>query len=74
MNEYEYIKEQLKDHTVADANNFNEINGKLDRILEQTTRHNGRLTKLERYIYMILGGLIIVSVIVVPLFLGSIGQ
>lgn len=65
----ETIIERLKDHEVADKANFSEISGKLDRILIQTTEHNHRLTKVERNMYMIVGGLVVVSAIVVPLFL-----
>lgn len=65
----ETIIERLKDHETADKTNFSEISGKLDRILIQTTEHNHRLTKVERNMYMIVGGLVVVSAIVVPLFL-----
>ena len=61
--------EALKDHSVEDKNNFDKIDGKLDRILVQTTEHNHRLTKVERNMYMIVGGLVVVSAIVIPLFL-----
>ncbi len=32
---------------------FENISNKLDRIEAQTTKHNGRLTKLERYILIV---------------------
>lgn len=70
----EKLREELKDHALADTNTFKEINGKLDRILVQTTAHNGRLTKVEKYMYMCMGGLVIVGMIVVPLFINLISQ
>ncbi len=38
-------------------------------LLQQTTRTNGRVSKLEKFMFMALGGLVVVSAIVVPLFL-----
>ena len=69
MTSEELIIERLKDHEIADKTGFSEISGKLDRILDQTTQHNHRLTKVERNMYMMFGGLAVVAAIVVPLFL-----
>ena len=69
MTEGETILERLKDHEIADKTSFGGISDKLDLIIAQTTQHNHRLTKAEKYIYTISGGLIVVAVIVVPLFL-----
>jgi len=66
------LSEEIKDHTIKDENSFSRIDEKLDRILDQTTRHNGRLTKTEKTINMLIGGLIVVSMIIVPLFLNLI--
>ena len=63
------LAEQLKDHQTEDRNSFLRIDDKLDRILIQTTAHNGRLTRLERKVYMGMGGLIVIAIVVVPLFL-----
>ena len=38
-------------------------------IKDQSVEHSGRLSSIEKKIYMIIGGLIVVSAIVVPLFL-----
>lgn len=38
-------------------------------VLFQTNRTNGRVTKLEKWMWMCIGGLAVVSAIVVPLFL-----
>jgi hypothetical protein len=37
----------LEDQMVAMKEHYKEIDKKLDQILEQTTRHNGRLTRVE---------------------------
>uniref|UniRef100_A0A6M3XYD1 Uncharacterized protein n=1 Tax=viral metagenome TaxID=1070528 RepID=A0A6M3XYD1_9ZZZZ len=38
-------------------------------LIEQTTRTNGRVTALENYKNMVIGGGIVVSMMVVPLFI-----
>jgi len=38
---------------------FGETHEKLDKILVQTTRHNGRLTKLERFMWTLSGAIAI---------------
>ena len=40
---------------------FGETHEKLDKILVQTTRHNGRLTKLERFMWTLTGAIGIFS-------------
>ena len=37
------------------------------------TQINGRVSKLERFVWMLSGGLVVVSTIVVPLFLKEFG-
>ncbi len=66
------LVEQFKDHEISNNASFEQINTKLDTIIIQTTKHNGRLTKLEQRMYMFLGGLIVISMVVVPLFLNLI--
>ena len=46
-----------------------EIRHDVKEIKEQTTAHNGRLTRVEKYMYMLMGGLTITGIIIVPLFL-----
>lgn len=41
-------------------------------LLHQTTRTNGRVGKLEKFMFMAMGGLVVVSAIVVPLFLSAV--
>lgn len=38
-------------------------------LLHQTTRTNGRVSKLEKFMFAAVGGLMVVSAVVVPLFL-----
>ena len=40
---------------------FGSTHNKLDKILDQTTKHNHRLTKLERFMWTLSGALIIFS-------------
>lgn len=41
-------------------------------VLPQVKRTNGRVTRLERWMWSTLGGLAVISAIVVPLFLASV--
>lgn len=41
-------------------------------LLPQVRRTNGRVTRLERWMWSTLGGLAVISAIVVPLFLASV--
>ena len=40
---------------------------RLDRIEVQTTKHNGRMTKLEMWVYTAIGALTMLSVFAVPI-------
>lgn len=44
-----------------------DVRGSLARIEMQTTKHNGRMTSIERWQYMFIGGIGVLTVIVVPL-------
>ena len=46
-----------------------EVKHDVKEIKEQTTHPNGRLTRVEKYMYMLMGGLTITGIIIVPLFL-----
>ena len=46
---------------------FSEIKKQLDRIEHQTTKHNGRMSKLENWQSLLLGGWSIITFIVLPL-------
>lgn len=48
MAEEPYLKRELDEK-------FNDIKDSLNRIEVQTTRHNGRLSKMERWMYTIAG-------------------
>lgn len=48
---------------------FHDTNERLDRIEVQTTKTNGRVGKLENWKWMMVGGLAVISAIIVPLFL-----
>lgn len=53
---------------------FKEVHGKLDLILEQTTKTNGSVTKLRIWRGYITGGLTILSIIVLPMGLWVLSQ
>lgn len=46
--------------------------GKLNSTETQTIQTNGRVNRLERWMWMSVGGLAVVSAIVVPLFLKAV--
>lgn len=43
---------------------FKDIKDSLDRIEFQTTKHNGRLTKVERYMYTVIGAITIIGFLI----------
>lgn len=45
---------------------FKVIDEKLDKIIEQTTKTNGRVTILESWRGVITGGLTVITVVVIP--------
>jgi len=56
------------DNRVADFREINENSHQT--MIEQLKKTNGRVTFLEKGFWMLTGGLVIVSAIAVPLFLG----
>lgn len=46
----------------------------LQEIRAQTVKTNGRVTQLERFMWLCIGGLTVISAIVVPLFLKAVQQ
>lgn len=46
---------------------FVDIHEKLDLILVQTTKHNGRMSKIERYSSYVQGGMAVLSIVVLPI-------
>lgn len=55
--EENYSKRELDAH-------FAEVKATLREITAQTTKTNGRVTKLERWMYMVIGGLTLLSFLV----------
>lgn len=60
MNEEPYQNREIREM-------FNDLKEGQVRIEEQTTKHNGRMTALEKWQYISMGGLSVLTVIVVPI-------
>ena len=69
INEEAELSERVKDHIRDNINSFDRINEKLELILTQTTKHNTRLTTVEKFMWIVTGIGLVVLAIVVPLFL-----
>ena len=61
--EIDMIKENLKEEMLTSHKNIQE---KLDLILSQTTKTNGRVNKLENWQSYLVGAWVVVSVFVIP--------
>lgn len=79
MTEKNYSKREL-DHFFKETMNTIQISidaikdGALPRIEAQVLKTNGRVTKLERWQYTIIGGLGIISAVVLPMFFYQMSQ
>ncbi len=60
MNESSYLNREIDEK-------FGEIHGKLDSILAQTTKTNGRVNALENWRWLLIGGMTVVTGLVIPL-------
>jgi len=49
------------------SDDIKDVKDSLKLILEQTTKHNGRMTKVEAWKNVMIGGLAVLTVIVLPL-------
>jgi len=60
---------KTKFETTAEANKLahSSMNKKLDKILMQTTEHNHRMSKIELWRSLLIGGWIMVTMFVIPL-------
>lgn len=47
---------------------WNDLSDTLKRIEDQTVRTNGRVSALEKWMYVAIGGMGVISVVLVPLF------
>ncbi len=79
MAEKNYSKRELdhffKDTMRAIKNGIESIRDEaLPRIETQVLKTNGRVTKLERWQYTIIGGLTIISAVVLPMFFYQMSQ
>ena len=61
--EIDMIKENLKEEMLTSHKNIQE---KLDLILSQTTKTNGRVNKLENWQSYLVGAWVVVSIFVIP--------
>lgn len=72
------IREDLKDHQTDDTtkfremttmieNRFGNVDTNLTTLIDQSTKHNTRLTKQERWQSYIMGGLTILAMIILPI-------
>ncbi len=46
---------------------FNDQNLVLEQIREQTTRHNGRMSSIEKWQYITMGATSVITVVIVPI-------
>lgn len=60
MNDIPYSNREIEEK-------WNEITASLDRIERQTTAINGRVSKNEQWRYIMMGGITVLTTIVVPL-------
>lgn len=65
----EYTKRELDEKFLAVHERFNQQDKSLEKILEQTTAHNGRMKKLESWQSFLKGGLAVITVLIVPILL-----
>jgi uncharacterized membrane protein (DUF106 family) len=47
---------------------WNDLSETLERIESQTAKTNGRVSALEKWMYVAIGGMSVISVVLVPLF------
>ena len=66
---FEVILEKISLNQKTNSFIHSEQNDKLDKILAQTTAHNGRMRTLEQWRWFITGGLTILSILIVPIVL-----
>lgn len=71
-NEFISMKEEPKFTNREITEMFNDVKQSLARIEEQTTRHNGRMTKVEEWKAFMSGGIAVLVAIVLPILTWSV--
>jgi uncharacterized membrane protein (DUF106 family) len=62
------IKEMISEIRKDVGEKFSSVDEKLDKVIVQTTEHNHRMSKMEKWKSYIQGGLAVMSIFIIPTF------